>query len=282
MIAETVILAGIAGLFGLLAGSFLNVVIWRLPRMVLARADGCALQGDELSLSFPASHCPHCAAPVRWRHNIPVIGYLSLAGRCADCDRAIAPRYPLIEAAGGLVCAGAVLAHGPTFEALALAVFLLLLIALAVIDLESGLLPDRLVLPGIAAGLLAACPPLGASAAGSLPDALAGAAAGYGALAGLGFAYRRLRGIDGLGGGDATCAAMLGAWLGLAKLFVALVLAFGLGLLAVALLALAGRPVGRRTSLPFGPALALAGAIAFLAGDRLLAGYWRLFGPGAF
>lgn len=243
-------LGGVAGLMG---GSFLNVVIGRLPPIALDDNRAREWPG---ALVHPGSHCPACRSPIRWRHNLPLIGYALLNGHCPDCGVKIPLRYPLVEAAGGLIGAGAVVALGFTPAALAVALLGLALLALAAIDLEHRILPDQIVLPMIWIGLCA-------NATGLLAQpksAIAGAMAGFAALTAIRIAYRRLRGIEGMGRGDPKLAAMIGAWLGLEAVMTTLLLAFAGGsLIAVAGLAL--KRLDPATQVPFGPALA-AGAVA--------------------
>lgn len=243
----------LGALTGLMAGSFLNVVIGRLP--------GIALDEDRedewpMALVRPGSHCPACEAPVRARHNIPLLGWLLLRGRCRDCGTAIPVRYPAVELLGGVTGLACVLAFGPTWTALAMGLFLLALIALAAIDFEHQILPDQITLPMVWAGLLV-------NAFGtvtSLQGALFGAVTGYAVLHLIRLAWLHLRGIEGMGRGDPKLAAMIGAWLGVQAVMTTLLIAFVGG----TLIAVAGMILSRMSAtdrLPFGPALA-AGAVA--------------------
>ncbi len=237
-------------LFGCLIGSFLNVVAHRLPQMAVADMEG---RDAGLSLAFPASHCPKCAASLSWRENIPLVSFVLQRGRCQHCHAPIAWRYPLLEALGAVWRLG----FGP--EGAFAAAALLALLALAAIDLETGLLPDRLTLPLLWAGL-----GLAAVGFGPAPEAaILGAGAGYLALEGLNGLCRLAIGRDGLGGGDAKLAAALGAWVGAAALPAALLIAFTAG----AVYGLSGRVLFKERpaeELPFGPWLAVGGAILLL------------------
>ena len=259
---------GLGGLIGLLIGSFLNVVVHRLPAIVVAEAEG---REAPASLAFPASHCPKCGSALRWRENLPLLSYLIQRGRCRHCAAAISWRYPALEALGAVLAAVAVWRFGPTVAGAAVAVYLLALLTLAAIDLETGLLPDRITLPLLWLGLIlaalghAATPGLGAG------QAILGAAAGYAALDGLNRVTRLCLGREGMGGGDAKLAAAMGAWLGPVPLAWALLLAFVVGSVYGVGALLSKRAPNRppeprmddaaSDELPFGPWLALGGAI---------------------
>ena len=243
--ADTVLPAwfvpAVAAAYGLVFGSFLNVVVHRLPR--------------GMSVLRPRSHCPACGAPVRWFDNVPVLSYLALAGRCRTCRARISPRYPAVELASGALAAGVAARFGLTVAGAEAMLLVMLLLPLAFIDLEHHLLPDVLTLPGIAIGL--AC----SWAGGLVPfaDALVGAAVGAGVPYAVMVAYRRLRGVEGMGLGDVKLLAMIGAFLG----WRGMLLTLGVGATAGALVGLAliatGR--GRRdTELPFGTFLCAAAA----------------------
>ena len=240
----------VAGAYGLVFGSFLNVVVHRLPR--------------EMSLLRPRSHCPACGAPVRWHDNVPILSYVALAGRCRTCRKPISPRYPLVELAAGGLAVGVVARFGLTLLGLEAMVFVMLLLPLAFIDLEHHLLPDVLTLPGIAIGL--AC-----SWAGGLAPvavALVGAVVGAGLPYAVMVAYRRLRGVEGMGLGDVKLLAMIGAFLG----WRGMLLTLGVGATAGAIVGLAliaaGR--GRRdTELPFGTFLSAAGGLVLFCGPTI-------------
>jgi prepilin signal peptidase PulO-like enzyme (type II secretory pathway) len=189
-------------LLGAIFGSFCNVVIYRLPRI---------LHGEALSLSWPASHCPRCKQPVRARHNVPLLGWLLLRGRCGQCRQAISWRYPLVEALLALLYGTVVWQQGLTVQSAFDLLAVTLLLPLLFIDLETMLLPDRLTLPLLALALLFAA--TGDSAV-TLPSALVAAVLGFGVPWGLSRLCRWLRGQEGMGMGDMKLLAALGAWLG--------------------------------------------------------------------
>lgn len=255
----------LAAVVGLVVGSFLNVVVHRLPRM-LERAwgehdPGQGREGDAatFNLAVPASHCPACHRPLSAWENIPVLSYLALRGRCRGCAAPIPARYPLIELAAGLGAVISVGALGPGAEATAVVAVYWTLLALSVIDLEHYLLPDQLTLPLLWAGLLWSVFPYAEVAP---RDAVIGAAAGYLSLWSVYHGFRLATGKEGMGYGDFKLTAALGAWLGW-NLLPALVLLAAVSAVVAALLpALAGRPVAGR--LPFGPFLALAGWVLLL------------------
>ena len=258
----------IVAFLGAWVGSFLNVVVHRLPRMIIA-SESAAENSKPYNLLWPPSHCPACRAPVRIRHNIPIFGWLWLRGRCADCKTPISTRYLLLELAGAVI-GGAATAHfGLVPEAFAAIVLLCALAALAVIDMEHFLLPDAIVLPLVWVGLLVNSVGL----ITGLESAVWGAAAGYVLLRVLAEAWQRLRGVEALGLGDCKLAAALGAWLGWPGLGVALFLA-GLSTVVVGVLA------RRRAAelLPFGPGLAVGGMVTlFLGPETILAWNIRLW-----
>ena len=247
-----------AGLLGLVVGSYLNVVIHRLPAGV--------------STVTPPSRCPACGARIRALDNLPVLSWLLLGGRCRHCRAAISPRYPLVELATALCCAGAVARFGPRLEALAAALLAALLVVLAGIDFDHYLLPDRLTLPGLALGLAAqALVP-----SGSLARGLSGALVGAGLLLVVAGAWELLRGVEGIGLGDVKMIAMVGAFLGVGGVMVTLVVGSLVGS-AAGLAVAARRGSDLSLKLPFGVFLALGGLVALFARDPLLALY---FGRG--
>lgn len=250
-----------AAMAGAILGSFLNVVIHRGPAMwKLVDAP------DRGDLASPGSSCPHCRARIRPHHLVPILSYLMLRGKCADCGAAISLRYPLVELLGAASAPIALHLFGVTLAAAFAFIFFLFLIALAVIDRETGYLPDALTLPlmvlGLSVNAFSLFAPLAASALGAV--------IGYGAFRLIDLAFHRLRGIEGLGQGDSKLLAALGAWLGWTALPPAVFLAALLALAGVAAAALGGEKVGRETPVPFGPALATAGALAMIAHGLLL------------
>jgi len=265
-------------LLGLCLGSFLNVVITRLPVMLMRewRAEArAALELPEESpprfnLAVPKSLCPACEAPIRWHDNIPLAGWLKRRGRCADCHARISVQYPLIELAGGVLSVAVVALFGVSWEAGFILAACLTLLALAVIDFRTQLLPDIITLPLLWAGLLYQLlfQPL------MLPSAVIGAMAGYLVLWGFYWAFKLITGKDGMGYGDFKLLAALGAWLGWSFLPLMLVLSAGFG--AIVGLALQANPKRRGMPMPFGPFLVMAGFAALLAGDELMAAYLAL------
>lgn len=218
------------------------------------------------SLLLPRSYCPHCRTPIARAHLAPLFGYLALRGRCASCAAKISVRYPIVECAGAGAAVVAVLAFGATASGLFAAIFFWSLIALALIDLETGFLPDAIVLPLAVVGVIA-------NAGGrfaSLHESLIGAFAGFIALAAIGAAYRKLRGRDGLGLGDAKLLAAIGAWCGWTALAPSVFLGALATLVGVAMVRLQGRKINGATAVPFGPGLCFGGAAILLAQQAII------------
>ncbi len=247
-----------AGLFGLVVGSFLNVLVHRLPR------------GE--SVVFPGSHCPACGAGILARDNIPVVSWLLLGARCRTCGAPISARYPMLELANGVLWALVFLRAREWPEVLGGVFFASACLALAAIDLEFQILPDKITLMGLAAGVLLSF----FSRTRTPVSALLGAAIGGGALYLLAFLYEKIAGQEGMGLGDVKMLAMIGAFLGPAGVLVSVLLASLSGsLVGVAAIAL-GRG-DRKMRLPFGVFLAAGGVAAFFFGDTLLARYRSLW-----
>ena len=240
-----------ATLLGLVVGSFLNVVIHRVPR--------------RQSVAWPASHCPHCGEPIRPGDNVPLLSYLLLRGRCRNCKGRISARYPAVEAATGLLFGAAALEFGASLPLLPALVLVSALIALAVIDLEHRLLPNAIVGPAALAGLALS---ILAYPSGWWAYPLS-AVAVAGALLGLVFVYPR-----GMGMGDVKMGGMLGVFLG-PYAFLAVFLGALFGAVAGGLLMVAGK-VGRRSALPFGSFMALGALVSLFAGPDLWALYTDL------
>jgi leader peptidase (prepilin peptidase)/N-methyltransferase len=265
-------------LAGLIVGSFANVCIHRLPREYEPSPGRLGRLHDLLrqawSLVTPRSRCPRCGQAIRASDNVPILSWLLLRGRCRSCQALIPVRYPLVEAANGLLWLALALQRGPQARTLADMLLLTLLLILLVIDLEHQLLPDVLTLPGTAAGLAASLLP---GSRVSPLEAAAAAAAGYLAFALLAWSWKRLRGLEALGQGDWKMAAMLGAFLGPRGLLLTLLLASSAGsVVGLALIAL-GR--GRwQSKLPLGSFLALAAMVVLFFGESLSAWYRGLFG----
>jgi len=270
-----------AGLLGLLVGSFLNVVILRLPQMMhrewaqqCAELAGKTVQAQEpFNLQQPPSHCPQCGAPVRAWQNIPIISYLLLRGRCASCGKPIPLRYPVVEAVTGILTVVVAWHFGPTPQALAAMLLTWALIGLSVIDLDHHLLPDQITLPVTWLGLLLSLLPVFASPS----DAILGAVVGYLSLWLVFQAFRLLTGKEGMGFGDFKLLALFGAWLGWQMLPQIILIASLCGaLVGIALILF--RQHQRGTPIPFGPYLAVAGWIALLWGPQINQAYLTFAG----
>lgn len=265
----------VAGLVGLQIGSFINLLVWRLPQMmhhqwqrefalVNSQPD---LAQPVFNLAVPRSHCTSCQTPLRARELVPVLSFLWLKGRCAHCRIKISWRYPLVETAVALLWAGCVGYAGPTATALAWAVFATVLIALALIDADTMLLPDSLTLPLLWGGML--CTSLGWIDL-ALEQSVWGAALGYGLLWSVQAVFGILTGKQGMGEGDFKLLAALGAWLGWTALPGLVLLASVSGVVFAVFLRLMGR-LKAGEAMPFGPHLVLgAGLFKFLAPLNLL------------
>jgi leader peptidase (prepilin peptidase)/N-methyltransferase len=265
---------------GLMVGSFLNVVIHRLPKMLERqwRAECAELTGaaapsaEPLNLVVPRSSCPACGHRITALENIPIASYIALGGRCSQCKARISPRYPLVEALAALVAGYIAWRYGPGAAMIGALIFAWAMIALAFIDFDTFYLPDSITLPLLWAGLLFN---LGATYT-DLGSAVIGAAAGYSALWLVFWAYKLLTGKDGMGYGDFKLLAAIGAWLGWKMLPLVILLsslvgaAVGLGLIVLA-------RHGRDVPIPFGPYLAAAGLIALFWGEPLNRQYLGLF-----
>ncbi|NGY06676.1 prepilin peptidase [Solimonas terrae] len=270
------LLVAVVSVLGLLVGSFLNVVILRLPRMMeqtwkrdAREALGLpAVEEARLSLSHPASCCPSCQAPIRPWQNVPVISWLALRGRCAHCRAPISPQYPLVEAASALLSAVCAWHFGYGPALLGSLVLSWVLLALAVIDLRTQLLPDDLTLPLLWLGLLLALAPIFAD----LHSAVIGAAAGYLLLWAVFWLFKLATGKEGMGYGDFKLLAALGAWLGWQSLPTIVLLSSVVGA-AVGIGLIVFRRHGREVPIPFGPYLAAAGWLTLVFGPQLQQAY---------
>ncbi|MCE8040671.1 prepilin peptidase [Halomonas daqingensis] len=270
------ILLPLAALLGLCLGSFLNVVIVRLPVMLMLGWRSEAREALELpeeqsprfNLLVPRSICPQCETPIAWHDNLPVLGWIKRRGRCAACEARISPQYPLVELAGAGLALAVVALYGASWQGLFMYGACLALLALAVIDLRTQLLPDAMTLPLLWAGLLYQLlfQPL------MLPSAVIGAMAGYLALWSVYWLFKLVTGKEGMGYGDFKLLAALGAWLGWQYLPMVLILSAGVGAIVGIALQLA-LPRLRGAPMPFGPYLASAGMIALLVGEPLVAAY---------
>jgi leader peptidase (prepilin peptidase) / N-methyltransferase len=240
-----------AGLLGLIAGSFLNVVAYRLPR------------GE--SLLFPASHCPSCSEPIKPYDNLPVLGWLLLRGRCRSCRTGISKRYPLVEALSAALAVSVVLTKHSAHD-IALGLLLVAtLVPVALIDLDRRLIPNKITLP---AAVVALAVGLALDPAG-VPEQLIAGAAAAGFLLFFVLAYPR-----GMGMGDVKLAGVLGLFLGRSVAIALLVAVLAGTLVGMAVMARIGVERGRKTAVPFGPFLALGGVVALFIGPSLI--HWYL------
>ena len=272
LFADPAVFALCAGILGLAVGSFLNVVIHRLPLMMEREWAGqCAeLRGEEapafepLSLAQPRSRCPHCGYAIPPLENIPVVSWLVLRGRCKGCAAPISIRYPLVELATAALFAFAAWHFGFGAAALAALVFIAALVALTWIDFDTQLLPDDITLPLLWLGL-------GLNMFGIFTDlksAVIGAMAGYLSLWLVYWGFKLATGKEGMGYGDFKLLAALGAWLGWEMLPLTILLSSFVGaIIGIALMVFARR--GRNVPIPFGPYLAIAGVIALFGGKSL-------------
>jgi leader peptidase (prepilin peptidase)/N-methyltransferase len=267
-------------IFGLLIGSFLNVVVYRLPKMMERDWKQQAREalelpeehaGETFNLVLPNSRCPHCAHEIKPWENIPVISYLFLRGKCSSCKAPISMRYPLVELTCGLLSAYVAWHFGFTPQT---AAFLLLtwgLLAMSLIDVDHQLLPDSLVLPLLWLGLIVNY--LGLFT--SLENALWGAIAGYLSLWSVYWLFKLVTGKEGMGYGDFKLLAMLGAWGGWQVLPLTILFSSLVGaVLGVIMLKLRNQDTS--TPIPFGPYLAIAGFIALLWGDQITSTYLQM------
>jgi leader peptidase (prepilin peptidase) / N-methyltransferase len=271
-------LAALAGLLGLCIGSFLNVVIHRLPKMMEQewqaqcaelRGESTTQEDEPLSLAKPSSRCPSCGHQITALENIPLISYLLiLRGKCSGCGSRISPRYPIIEAMTGLLSAYVAWHFGPTLQTVGALFLIWSLIALAAIDLDTQLLPDSITLPLLWLGLAF-------NLAGTYTDistAVIGAMTGYLALWSVFWLFKLATGKEGMGYGDFKLLAALGAWLGWQMLPAIILLSSVVGAAVGITLIIATRH-GRNVPIPFGPYLAAAGGIALFWGESLTRTY---------
>jgi leader peptidase (prepilin peptidase)/N-methyltransferase len=274
--AGSVLPAVVAGVFGLLIGSFLNVVIHRIPKMMQRESDNYVASEsgqpipheDRYNLIVPRSACPQCGHKISALHNIPVLSYVAIGGKCTACKTPISIRYPIIELLSGLLSALLIWHFGSGVLGLSSLLFTYLLIALTFIDADTQLLPDDLTLSLLWLGLLVN---LNATFV-PLHEAVIGAAAGYLVLWSIYWLFKLLTGREGMGYGDFKLLAALGAWLGWKMLPVIILLSSLVGaVVGIALIVLAKR--GRDIPIPFGPYLAAAGMIALIYGQSLAETY---------
>ncbi len=272
-------------LLGLCIGSFLNVVIYRLPVMMdraeriycgqLLEVD-TAKEHDRFDLVQPNSRCPNCNHAIKPWENIPVLSYLYLRGRCSECGTGISARYPLVELSCGLISVYLALHFGLSLKLLGVLLLSWTMIALIMIDYDEQLLPDSLTLPLLWLGLLFNL--FGVFT--DLGSAVIGAMVGYLSLWSVFWLFKLATGKEGMGYGDFKLLAALGAWLGWQSLPMVILLSSLVGtVIGIALMILQSR--GKDVPMPFGPYLAIAGWIALLWGDALLDWYWNLTGIAA-
>jgi len=276
LFADQAVFALAAGLLGLAVGSFLNVVIHRLPIMMERDwAAQCAeLKGETppaveaLSLARPPSRCPHCGHPITALENIPIVSWLLLRGRCKGCAARISFRYPLVEALTGLLFAFAAWHFGFTAAGLGALIFVAAVVALTGIDFDTQLLPDDITLPLLWLGLAFNA----FSVYTDLKSAVIGAMAGYLSLWSVYWGFKLTTGKEGMGYGDFKLLAALGAWLGWQMLPLTILLSSFVGaVVGIAMMVFARH--GRNVPIPFGPYLAAAGAIALVWGKPLTRAY---------
>lgn len=281
--------AGVCAVLGMMVGSFLNVVIYRLPKMLeLGWQQQCAELRNEASqrsshpdgeptpsppynLIVPRSACPHCNHTISAWENIPIVSYLLLRGKCKGCGAAISPRYPIIEAMSGMLCAYAAWRFGFGLAAVGALLLIWALLALTAIDFDTQLLPDDITLPLLWLGLLF-------NLSGTfvdLPSAVIGAVAGYLTLWAVYWLFKLATGKDGMGYGDFKLLAAIGAWLGWQMLPLVILLSSLVGAVVGITLIVAARH-GRNIPIPFGPYLAGGGLIALFWGQPLTQGYLQL------
>jgi leader peptidase (prepilin peptidase)/N-methyltransferase len=264
---------------GLIVGSFLNVVILRLPKMMEQgwQRDCCevldqpAPDQEPISLSHPGSHCPGCGVAIKPWQNIPVISWLVLRGRCAQCGMGISVRYPAVELITGVLSGLVAWQFGFGIEALSALALIWMLVALTGIDIDTQLLPDSITLPllwlGLAVNLFAVWTPLS--------SAVIGAMLGYGSLWSVYWLFKLVTGKEGMGYGDFKLLGALGAWFGWQAVPLMILLSSFVGT-ALGIAILLSKRQGRDTPMPFGPYLAGAGLLTLFFGDTLITEYLQL------
>lgn len=281
MTNSTAYFYAIVFVFSLLIGSFLNVVIYRLPKMLeqgwksecrefLADELVKPIKADEnlITLSTPSSSCPSCQHKIRFYENIPVISWLLLRGKCSQCQEKISLRYPLVELATALLSVVIAAHYGVTFTTLMLLVLTWGLIALTLIDVDHMLLPDQITLPLLWLGLLVNIN----GAIVPLSDAVIGAVAGYMSLFSIFWLFKLITGKDGMGHGDFKLVALFGAWLGWQLLPLLILMASAVGaVIGISLMVFKNHQ--REQAIPFGPYLAIAGWITLLWGNSIWSWY---------
>ncbi|MGB7192073.1 MAG: A24 family peptidase [Collimonas pratensis] len=276
--AGSLLPTAIAAIFGLLIGSFLNVVIHRLPIMMQRESDNYVAHEsgqplphtDRYNLVVPRSACPQCKHQIGALENVPVLSYLALRGKCASCKTPISARYPIVEAFTGVLSGLLIWHFGSGWAGMATLVFAYLLIAMTFIDADTQLLPDDLTLPLLWLGLLLNISGLFVP----LSDAVIGAAAGYLSLWLIYWAFKLLTGKEGMGYGDFKLLAALGAWLGWKMLPIIILFSSLVGAVVGLVLIIVARR-GRDIPIPFGPYLAAAGLLALFYGHTIMETYFN-------
>jgi leader peptidase (prepilin peptidase)/N-methyltransferase len=279
LFASQVAIVALALVVGLCVGSFLNVVVHRLPKMMERdwRAQCAELRGESApeenppayNLAVPRSACPECGHRIGALENIPVVSWLALRGACSACRKPISIRYPLVEVLGGLLAAYAIWRFGLSWKGAGACVLLWALTALTFIDFDTQLLPDSLTLPLLWGGLIANLFGLFVP----LADAVIGAVAGYLALWVVYWLFRLIRGKEGMGHGDFKLLAAIGAWLGWQMLPLVILMSSVVGaVIGITLMVFKGRD--HNVPLAFGPYLAIAGGIALFFGPALVKGWY--------
>jgi len=287
---QAVTLAAICGLVGLVVGSFLNVVIHRLPKMLDRHWEDQAadlleqkkllemakklrtVDSSNYNLITPASTCPHCGHKIRAYENIPIVSYAFLRGRCSACNAPISIRYPIVEAISGILSAYIGWRFGLTLTMAGTLIFAWALVALTAIDIDTQLLPDDITLPLVWLGLLINLN----NGFTPLPSAVIGAVAGYLSLWAVYWLFKLTTGKEGMGYGDFKLVAAIGAWLGWKMLPIVILLSSLVGaIVGIALIVFTRH--GRNTPIPFGPYLAAAGLIALFWGETINRTYLQMF-----
>lgn len=244
-------LLAIAALLGAIVGSFLNVVILRLPQ-------------PGMSVVFPASHCPRCSAPLHWYENIPILSYLFLAGKCGHCKAPISCQYPVVELSMALLSAALLYKFQLTFTTAGFFLFAAALLVIIVIDIHHQIIPDVISLPGIVLGFLFSF----ITPALSWQDSLIGILAGGGILYAVAMGYYLLRKVDGMGGGDIKLLGMIGAWLGWQSLPFVVFFSSLTGSI-IGLIAMMYQKKGGHTRIPFGPFLSISALLYLFFSQKI-------------
>ncbi len=281
------LLVSLCSILGLFVGSFLNVVVYRLPLMMEATwrkecheflelelsSKDAEKDKETFNLMVPRSACPSCGNMITAWQNIPVISWLLLRGKCANCKHPISAEYPIVELLTALLSLAVAMKFGASIQLVFALLFTWALISLALIDFHTTLLPDSITLPLLWLGLLISLAPVFVNA----PDAIVGAAAGYMILWIVFQAFKLITGKEGMGFGDFKLLAALGAWLGWAKLPLIILLSSLTGaIIGIMMMVLFKHQ--RNKPIPFGPYLAIAGWIALMWGDQIVATYTASMG----